>query len=265
MIEMFEYDFMLRAFAAGLIIAVLASVTGSFIVLRRYSLLTETLAHVSLVGVAVGLLTGSSPIWFAVVTAIGAAWVIEYLRSYHNLYSDSILAIFLSGSLALAIVIVSVAGSFNASLFRYLFGSILAVSSEDLIVMALFGSLAMAVLLGLFKEFYFIAFDEEVAQVSGLRVKLMNFLLVTIVAVIIALSIRVVGTLLIGALMVIPAISALRYRMGFGRTIVLAMCFALISVIIGMTLSYHFSLPSGATIVLSVLVIFIVSMVINRR
>ncbi len=265
MIEMFEYDFMLRAFAAGLIIAVLASVTGSFIVLRRYSLLTETLAHVSLVGVAVGLLTGSSPIWLAVVAAIGAAWVIEYLRSYHNLYSDSILAIFLSGSLALAIVIVSVAGSFNASLFSYLFGSILAVSSEDLIVMALFGSLAMAVLLGLFKEFYFIAFDEEVAQVSGLRVKLMNFLLVTIVAVVIALSIRVVGTLLIGALMVIPAISALRYRMGFGKTIVLAMCFALISVIAGMTLSYHFSLPSGATIVLAVLAIFIVSMVINRR
>lgn len=265
MLEMFEFDFMVRAFAAGLIIAVLASVTGSFIVLRRYSLLTETLAHVSLVGVAVGLLSGGSPIWFAVLAAIGAAWSIEYLRSYHNLYSDSILAIFLSGSLALAIVIVSMAGSFNASLFSYLFGSILAVSSEDLLVMALFGSLAMVVLLGLFKEFYFIAFDEEVAQVSGLRVKMMNFLLVTIVAVIIALSIRVVGTLLIGALMVIPAISALRYRMGFARTVALAMLFALISVIAGMTLSYHFSLPSGATIVLAVLVIFIVSMVINRR
>jgi zinc transport system permease protein len=265
MIEMFQYDFMLRAFGAGLIIAVLASVTGSFIVLRRYSLLTETLAHVSLVGVAVGLLTGSNPVWVAVVVSMVAAWVIEYLRSYHSLYSDSILALFLSGSLALAIVIVSVAGSFNASLFSYLFGSILAVSSEDLLVMGVFGSLAMAVLLGLFKEFYFIAFDEEVAQVSGLRVKLLNFLLVSIVAVIIALSIRVVGTLLIGALMVIPAISALRYRMGFAKTVVLAMCFALISVIVGMTLSFHFSAPSGATIVLVVLAIFVVSMVINRR
>ncbi len=265
MLEIFEYDFMLRAFAAGLIIAVLASVTGSFIVLRRYSLLTETLAHTSLVGVAVGLLTGSNPVWVAVIVSMIAAWVIEYLRSYHNLYSDSILAIFLSGSLALAIVIVSVAGSFNASLFSYLFGSILAVSSEDLLVMGLFGSLALAVLLGLFKEFYFIAFDEEVAQVSGLRVKLLNFLLVSIVAVIIALSIRVVGTLLIGALMVIPAISALRYRMGFARTVMLAMAFALASVTAGMTLSFYFSLPSGATIVLAVLLIFIVSMVINRR
>lgn len=265
MLEMFEYDFMLRAFGAGLIIAVLASVTGSFIVLRRYSLLTETLAHVSLVGVAIGLLTGSNPVWVAVVVSMLAAWVIEYLRSYHSLYSDSILALFLSGSLALAIVIVSVAGSFNASLFSYLFGSILAVSSEDLLVMGVFGSLAMAVLLGLFKEFYFIAFDEEVAQVSGLRVKLLNFLLVSIVAVIIALSIRVVGTLLIGALMVIPAISALRYRMGFARTVMLALIFALVSVLAGMTLSYYFSLPSGATIVLVVLGIFVLSMVINRR
>lgn len=265
MLEMFQYDFMIRAFAAGLIIALLASVTGSFIVLRRYSLLTETLAHVSLVGVAVGLLTGHSPVWAAVLTAMSAAWIIEYLRSYHRLYSDSILAIFLSGSLALAIVIVSMAGSFNTSLFSYLFGSILAVSSEDLTVMVVFGSLAMAVLLGLFKEFYFIAFDEEVAQVSGLRVKLMNFLQVTIVAVIIALSIRIVGTLLIGALMVIPTISALRYRMGFAKTVMLAICFALLAVIIGMTLSFHYSLPSGATIVLVVLAIFIVAMVTSRR
>lgn len=265
MLEMFQYDFMLRAFTAGLIIAVLASVTGSFIVLRRYSLLTETLAHVSLVGVAVGLLTATSPIWLAVAAAMLAAWVIEYLRSFHGLYSDSILAIFLSGSLALAIVIVSVAGSFNASLFSYLFGSILSVSSEDLLVMVGFGSLAMALLLGLFKEFYFIAFDEEVAQVSGLRVTLLNFLLVTIVAVIIALSIRIVGTLLIGALMVIPAISALRYRLGFAKTIALAVVFAIASVVVGMTCSYYYSLPSGAAIVLAVLVIFVISMVMNRR
>jgi zinc transport system permease protein len=265
MLEIFEYDFMIRAFAAGLIIAVLASVTGSFIVLRRYSLLTETLAHVSLVGVAVALLTGQSPLWMAVVAAMVAAWTIEYLRSYHSLYSDSILALFLSGSLALAIVIVSLAGSFNASLFSYLFGSILAVSDTDLWIMALFGSLSMVVLLGLFKEFYFIAFDEEVAQASGLRVKLMNFLLVSIVAVIIALSIRIVGTLLIGAMMVIPAISALRFRLGFAKTVMLAMLFAVISVLAGMTLSYYYSLPSGATIVLCVLVLFMISMAATRR
>jgi len=265
MMDIFQYDFMVNAFLAGIIIAILASVSGSFIVLRRYAMLTETLAHVALVGVAIGMVTGQNPIWVAVVVSVLSAWLIEYLRSYLGLYSDSILAIFLSGSLALAVVIVSVAGSFNASLFSYLFGSILSVSNEDLIVMTVFGSLSMAVLLGLFKEFYFISFDEEVAQVSGLKVKLLNFMLVTIIAVIIALSIRVVGTLLIGALMVIPTISALRYRLGFMKTIFLSLLFSITAVLLGMTLSYHFSLPSGATIVLVILAIFTVSIVINRK
>ena len=263
--EMLEYQFMINAFIAGTLIAILASVSGSFIVLRRYSMMTETLAHTALVGVAVGLLLGSNPLWVAVAIAVLSAWSIEYLRANFNLYSDAILAIFLSGALALAIIIVSLAGAFNNSLFSYLFGSILSVSSADVITMAIFGSVALALLLGFYKELYFIAFDEEVAQTSGVPVKALNFLLVTVVAIIIALSIRVVGTLLIGALMVIPTVAALRYRQGFGKTILLSLLFALISVISGMTLSYHFSLPSGATIVISVLVIFIISLIINRK
>lgn len=265
MFEILSYDFMQRAFLAGLIIAVLASVSGSFIVLRRYSMMTETLAHSALVGVAVGLLVGGSPLWMAVVVSLLSAWTIEYLRSFYHLYSDAVLAIFLSGSLALAIVIVSLAGAFNSSLFSYLFGSILSVSYEDVMTMLLFGGIAMVVLLGFYKEFYFIAFDEEVAQTSGVRVKIFNFLLVTIVAVIIALSIRVVGTLLIGALMVIPTVSALQYGQSFARTILLALIFALISVVAGMTLSYYFALPSGATIVLAILAIFTLSLLLNRR
>lgn len=263
--EMFDYQFMINAFLAGILIAILASVSGSFIVLRRYSMITETLAHSALVGVAVGLLLGSNPLWMAVFIALLSAWSIEYLRANFNLYSDAILAIFLSGSLALAIIIVSLAGAFNNSLFSYLFGSILSVSSEDVVTMAIFGSIALSLLLGFYKELYFIAFDEEVAQTSGIPVKALNFLLVTVVAIIIALSIRVVGTLLIGALMVIPTVAALRYRQGFANTILLSLLFALVSVISGMTFSYYFSLPSGATIVMSVLVIFIISLIINRK
>ncbi|MCX6073053.1 MAG: metal ABC transporter permease [Campylobacterales bacterium] len=263
MIEMLSYPFMERAFIAGLMIAVLASLSGSFIVLRRYSLLSETLAHVSLVGVSVGLLVGLSPLWMAVATSLAAAWLIEYLRSSRGLYSDSILAIFLSGSLALAIVIISLSGSFNASLFSYLFGSILSVSNDDLITMGIFGSLSMALLILFFKELYFIAFDEEVARTSGLRVTLLNFMLVSIIAVIIALSIRIVGTLLIGALMVIPPVAAIRFGMGFFKTTLLSMAIALISVVIGLSLSFFFSLPSGAAIVLCLLGIFILALVLN--
>lgn len=262
---MFDYPFMQRAFIAGLMIALLASLSGSFIVLRRYSLLSETLAHVSLVGVSLGLLFGLSPLWMAVAASLVASWLIEYLRSVHGMYSDSILAIFLSGSLALAIVIVSLAGSFNASLFSYLFGSILSVSNEDLWVMGVFGSLAMALLLIFFKELYFIAFDEEVARAGGIRVTLLNFMLVSVIAIIIALSIRVVGTLLIGALMVIPPVAAIRFGMGFFKTTILSVLIALLSVVIGLIGSYIFALPSGAAIVLCLLVIFVIALAVNRR
>jgi zinc transport system permease protein len=263
--EMFEYDFMQRAFIAGILIAVLASVSGTFVVLRRYALISETLAHSALVGVAVGLVAGYSPLWVAVGVSLLSAWLIEYLRSRFALYSDAVLSILLSGSLALAIIIVSIGGAFNNSLFAYLFGSILAVSNEDLQVILLFGSLALGFLLLFSKELYFIAYDEEVAQTSGIKVQFLNFVLVSVVAIIIALSIRVVGSLLIGALMVIPTVSALQYRVGFRNTILLSLLFGVLSVISGMILSYEFSLPSGATIVLCVIFFFILSLVVNKR
>ncbi|HIP15499.1 MAG TPA: metal ABC transporter permease [Sulfurimonas autotrophica] len=265
MFEMFDYDFMQRAFVAGLFIAVLASISGNFVVLRRYSLMSETLAHSALVGVAVGLVAGYNPLWVAVIVAVSSAWLIEYLRSTFSLYSDAILAIILSGSLAMAIIIVSLGGAFNNSLFSYLFGSILSVTNEDVITIVIVGSISLLFLLLFSKELYFIAYDEEVAQTSGIKVKFLNFLLVSVVAIIIALSIRVVGSLLIGALMVIPTVAALQYRVGFRNTMLISLFFALFSVIFGMTLSYHYSLPSGATIVLSVIVIFIISLVINKK
>ena len=262
---MLSYEFMQRAFIAGIFIAILASLSGTFVVLRRYSLISETLAHSALVGVAVGLVAGYNPLWVAVAVAIMSAWLIEYLRSSFELYSDAILAILLSGSLALAVIIVSLGGAFNNSLFSYLFGSILSVSDSDVITIVIFGSLSLLFLLLFSKELYFIAYDEEVAKTSGIKVKFLNFLLVTVVAIIIALSIRVVGSLLIGALMVIPTVAALQYRVGFRPTMLLSLFFALFSVVFGMSLSYYFSLPSGATIVLCVITVFIISLIINKK
>ncbi|WP_345988367.1 metal ABC transporter permease [Sulfurimonas sp. HSL1-2] len=265
MLELFQYQFMVNAFLAGIMIALLASISGAFVVLRRYALLTETLAHSALVGVAVGILTETNPVWMAVAAALLSAWTIEYLRSFFHLYSDAVLAIFLSGSLALAVIIVSLAGAFNSSLFSYLFGSILSVSREEVWTIFAVGVPALALLGYFYKELYFIAFDEEVAKTGGIPVTLLNFMLVSIVAVIIALSIRIVGTLLIGALMVIPTVAALRFRQGFSVTVGLSVLFALFSVTAGMLLSYAFALPSGATIVMCVLLIFVISLLINRR
>ncbi len=254
---MFEYDFMIYAFLSGIMIAILSSMSGAFIVLKRYSLLSETLAHSSLVGVAVGILLGLNPYWSSIVFAIIAAWLIEFIRVEFKIYSDAILAIFLSGSLALAVIIVSLADSFNNSLFSYLFGSILSVSEDDLIVMLVFSFFALGTLLFIHKELYFISYDEELAKASGLNVKFYNYLLVSIVAIVIALSIQIVGSLLIGALMVIPTISSLRLKKGLYGTLIFALLFSIISVIVGISLSYYMSVPSGASIVVVLIIIFI--------
>jgi len=262
---MLEYDFMQRAFVAGILIAILASLSGTFIVLKRYSMIGETLAHASLVGVAVALVAQTNPLWVAVIFALIAAWLIELLRDRFELYSDAVLSILLSGSLALAIVIVSLGGSFNSSLFTYLFGSILAVSKEDVITILVIGSLSLIALLANATKIYYIAYDEEVARVSGIKVRLLNFLLVSVVAIIISLSIHIVGSLLIGALMVIPVTAALQFKQGFITTMLLSLLFSVVSVIGGMSISYYFSTPSGATIVLFVIVVFIFSLVFTKR
>lgn len=265
MFEIFSYSFMINAFFAGLMVSVLSSVLGTFVVTKRYSMLSDSLSHVALLGVAFGFLFSISTTWSALCIALVMAWVIEYLRHYHNLYSDSILAIFLSGSLSLAIIIVSLSGAFNTTLFDYLFGSILAVTEEDLVLIAFFSLITLVLLAHNYRKLVFIAFDEEVAQTSGINVKKLNFLLVSLVAVTIGLSIKVVGALLIGALMVIPVVSALFFRRNFLQTTIIALIFSLLSVIIGLTLSFYVSVPSGATIVAVSLCFFLLSLLFKRN
>ncbi len=260
MLEIFQYQFMQNALIAGLIIGVIASVIGSFIVLRRYAMISDALAHVALVGVAVGVLAGTNPLWVAIVVSLIASWTIEYLRYVKKLYSDSIMAIFLSGSLAVAVIIISAAGAFNSSLFSYLFGNILTVNSSDIITIAIFFVIASVVIIRYYHELFFVAFDEEVAKTQGVNVMMLNFLLMTLAALVVALSIRVIGSLLIGALMVIPVMSAMQFGQGFLKTMFIAMGISVVSVLIGLMASYSFELPSGAAIVLVTLIFFILSL-----
>ena len=263
--EIFQYDFMIRAFAAGIVIAALASSLGLFVVVRRYSMLSDSLAHISLLGVAFGFLFTVSTTWSAIIIALLASWLIEYLRRYHNIYSDSILAIFLSGSLALAIIIVSLSNAFNTSLFDYLFGSIVAVSNEDIWVIGLCGIASVVLIATNYKKLIFTAFDEEVAEASGIHTARLNYLLVSLVAITIGLSIKIVGALLIGALMIIPVVSAIQFGRSFLQTLIISVIFAIFSVISGLTLSFYVSLPSGATIVVFALCLFIGSLFLKKR
>ncbi len=256
---------MVRAFEAGIAIGIVAPLIGMFLVVRRYSLMADTLAHVSFAGVAIGLLLKINPVFSAIGLSVLAGVGIEALRNSRRIFGESVLALFLSGSLAIAVIILSLSNGFNANLFSYLFGSISTVSKTDMWVTI---ALAVVVLLDvvfLYKELFFASFDAEIAEVSGLPVKTINFMVVMLAAVSVAISIRIVGVLLIGALMVIPVIAAMQYGRGFRFTLILSVIFSLVSVIVGLFASYYYNLASGGAIVLVALVIFLLSLALGRK
>jgi zinc transport system permease protein len=264
MFEILQYDFMQRAFLAGLMIAIVAPLIGTFMVVRRFSLMADTLAHVSLVGVATGLVTGINPVITASVTAILAAVGIEKLRSSRHVYGESVLALFLSGSLALATVIVSAGSGINANFVSYLFGSITTVTSEDLFIIAGLGIVVVSILMLFFKELFMVAFDEELSQASGMKAERYNLLLILLAALSISISMRIIGVLLIGALMVIPVITSMQIAKSFKQTLIYSVIFSLLSVMSGLTISYYFDLASGGTIVVMALIIFCICLGVNK-
>lgn len=260
-----QYGFFVRGLEAGIIVAFIAPLIGIFLVLRRYSLIADTLAHVSLAGVALGFLTGVSPMLAALGTTVAASLGIERLRSAGRVYGESALALFLSGSLALATVLLSLGRGFNSSLFNYLFGSIVTVTQADVYVM---GALAVVVAVSVgafYKELVYLSFSEESAKVSGIPVSRINTALIVLAAVAISLAIPVVGVLLIAALMVIPVIAALQLRVGFARTILYAEAISLFSVVSGIFVSFYFDLSAGGIIVLTMLAVLFVILAARGR
>ncbi|HTW96674.1 MAG TPA: metal ABC transporter permease [Candidatus Methylomirabilis sp.] len=259
-----QYGFIVRGLEAGVIVALIAPLIGIFLVLRRYSLIADTLAHVSLAGIALGLLFGVNPIFTAIGTAVLASLGIEKLRVSRKVYGESALALFLSGSLALAIVILSLAHGFNANLYNYLFGSIVTVTAADVWTIAILAVITVIILFAFFKELIFISFDEEAARVAGIPVRLINTILIILAALAVSISIPIVGVLLIAALIVIPVVAALQLKQNFTATIVYAEIFSVFSVIAGMIASFYLNLSTGGTIVLIMLTIFILTMIYQK-
>ncbi len=256
MFEIFQYSFMIRAFLAGIMIAIIAPLIGNFLVIRRLSLIADTLSHIALSGVAIGLLIGSQPLLTTIIITVIASIAIEKLRTSKNIPGEAVLAMFLPGGLALSIVLISLAHGFNANLFSYLFGSITTVQENELWLMFGLGIATVATIVFLYKKFLYASFDEESARVSGVPIELVNTMLIILTAITVSLSMRVVGVLLIGALMVIPVITAMQIGRSFKQSIYFSLGFALISVILGLILAYYFNLPAGGAIVLLSLGIF---------
>jgi zinc transport system permease protein len=247
---MFEFEFMRLAFAAGAVIGLLAPAVGFFLVQRRMSLIGDGIGHVAFAGVAAGLLLDISPLLTALVAAVLGGVAIEWLRAERHAAGDQALALVFYTGIAGGVVLVSAAGALNVNLFQFLFGSILTVTRGDLVVIATLGAAALGLIALLYRPLVAVVVDEEGARVAGLPVTALNALTAALAAVTIALSMRVVGILLIAALMVLPVIAASRVAWSMRSTVLLAMGVGLASVLVGITLAYYADLPPGGTTVL---------------
>jgi len=261
MFEIFQYGFIIRGLEAGIIIAIIAPLIGIYLVLKRYSLIADTLAHVSLAGIALGMLLKLNLLFSALMATFLSSIIIEKMRISKKIYSESALAIFLSGSLALAIVLLNFAHGLNSDLFSYLFGSIVTVKQSDVYVIAILGALVTSFVIGFAKELKYVAFDEEAAKVSGIPTGAINFILISLSAVTVSLAIPIVGVLLISALLVIPVITALQFRKGFNTTIIIAEALSVFSVLAGIISSFYLNLSAGGVIVLIMIALLILTFI----
>ncbi len=260
-----QYDFMIRALVAGLAMAVLAPTIGMYLVTRRYSFMADTLAHVSLAGVAIGYLTGFEPVLTAMATSTLAALAVEHLRHRRGVLGESALALFLSGGLGLAAVLLSASRGLNVQLSSILFGSISTVSSRDVAFVLILGVVVLGIVAALYRPLFAVTFDEELAASSGLKTRLLNSIVVVLAAVTVSLTMRIVGVLLVGALMVIPVTTALQWKRGFLTTLLLSIGFSLVAVLVGLISSFYLGFASGGTIVLTAILLFLISTVLTRR
>jgi zinc transport system permease protein len=264
MFDMFQYEFLQHAFLAGLMIAVVAPVIGVYIVLRRQSLMAETLSHVSLAGVAVGALLGLSPMLTAMAAALIGAVLVDTLRRSFRAYSELSIAILMSGGLASAVVLMSLNKGVSRSFTSYLFGSIIAVSQTDLLVMAGVVVLCALFFWFLWRPMYVLTFDEETAEVSGVPTRLLSTAFSLLAGLVVAVSMPIVGVLLVSSLMVLPAAIALRVSRGFAMTVGIAVAVGLVSVLTGLTASYQLDIPPGGTIVLMLLGLLVITLLAKR-
>lgn len=257
MLEVFTFGFMQRAFLAGTVVGLICPVIGLFLVLRRLSLIGDTLAHVSLAGVAMGLLMKVYPVVTALLFALAAGLGIEKLREAYRRYGELAVAITLSFSVALAVVLISLGKSMNADLFSYLFGSIMTVARRDLLTIAGLGIGILLVVALLYKELFFITFDEELARTSGLPVRTLNVLFTLLTAITVAIAMRVVGVLLVSSLLILPVAASLQVARSFRGALGLAVVFGEVAVVVGLVSAYHLDLAPGGTVVLTAVALLV--------
>ena len=252
-LEILSYSFIQKGLIAGVAIAIICSLMGMFLVLRRYSLFGDALSHMAFGGISLGLFTGIYPLWTAFVVSVLGAIGITKLRKSAKISGDAAIAVLLVSGLGIGVLLISATGGFKVDLFSFLFGSIFLINTEDMLLILGISSGVIISLVVLRKQLLHLTFDEEQAKVSGINTDKLNYVFVILASVTVITSMRLVGILLISALIVLPNITAIMFGKGFKKTVMLSISMSIISVVSGIILSYYLDLaPSGTIVMISV-------------
>ncbi|MEV5409388.1 metal ABC transporter permease [Thermopolyspora sp. NPDC052614] len=265
MIELLAFDFMRRAMIAAVLVGLAAPAVGTFIVQRRLSLLGDGIGHVALTGVALGFLTGTAPVLTAVAVSVLGAIVIELVRARGRTSGDVALALLFYGGIAGGVMLIGLApGGSNSTLTAYLFGSISSVTATDLWVIAIMAVAVLGVVAVFGRELFVLCQDEEVAKASGLPVRFLSLLIAVTAALTVVVAMRVVGLLLVSALMVVPVATSQQLTRGFRATMLLSMALGVVATVGGLTSAFYVDVAPGAAIVLIALTGFGVALGVGR-
>ncbi|NSW91662.1 MAG: metal ABC transporter permease [Firmicutes bacterium] len=263
MFELFQYEFMRNAFIVGILLSVIVPCIGVVIVLKRLSLMGDTLSHISLAGVAAGLVAGINPVVGAVTFSVLATFGIEKIRKSFSQYAEISLAIMMAAGIGTAGILSGFVKS-SSSFTGFLFGSIVAVSRLELIIVVILSVIVLFTFFFLYRELFYITFDEETAKLAGIRVNKVNFIFMLITAVTISISARAVGALIISSLMVVPVAIAIQVAKSYKQTIIYSAIFGLVSTVLGLFISYYADFKPGATIVLVGVVLLLAVMLVKK-
>lgn len=248
--DFFNYEFIQRALLTGSFIAIVCSILGVLLILRRLSLIGDGLAHVTFGGIAFGLLLKQYPIYIAIPIVTLSSLGILKLMEKARIYGDAAIGIVSSFGIAVGVMIISIAGGFNVDLFSFLFGNILSISKTEVIISIILSLSVLLIISFFYNEYFSITFDEEFAKISGINIKKLNSLLVILVGITVVLTMKVVGIMLTSSLLILPAVTSLQLGKGFKSTIVISSAVAIFSVVIGIYLSVIMNFPTGASIIL---------------
>ncbi len=250
LIRGFQYGFMWRALIVGVSVAISSATIGSFLVLKKYAMIGHGLSHVAFAAIAIGLVFNQTPLFFSLPIVVGASIFVLRLNDTAKLHGDAAIGLMAAFAMALGTTLVSTGGGFNVDLYSYLFGSILTIRQIDVYFAIGFSVLVLGFVMLYFNQLFSVTFDESFARITDIKVKRLNTLLAILTGITIVIGIRAIGTLLISALIIFPAVIALQFNRGFKHTVILAIIVSISTVIGGLILSFLLDYPSGSTIVL---------------